>query len=102
MAVDDQGLGQRRKELEAKSAEIEVERKELIELKKEKEEELKDYEKNTDEIASQIQLLTKEIDNTKLLIKEKDEMLLKQDSAIKELNEKLEKLKKKKRFIWCG
>ena len=76
--------------------------KQIIKEKREKEEELTELKMANEEITTEINQLLKENDAKKADVEEKEKFLVDQDNAIKNQKAVLEKLKKKKRFIWCG
>ena len=102
MSVEDQGIIQKRKELERKYADLETEKNHLLQKKQEKENELNEFQIQNEEITNEMNQLFKENNAKKTEIEEKEKLLLDQDNAIKNQKAVLEKLKKKKRFIWCG
>lgn len=101
-SLEDQGITLKRKELERKYAELEVEKKKMEEIKKSKETEWTELKTFNEELSNEINALTRNNNQKKAEIEEKDKLLIDQDAAIKNQRAMVEKLKKKKRFIWCG
>ena len=95
-------VAQRRKELEKKANDLENERARLLEAKREKEEELNEWKMQTENVAQDIDRLVTEIREKKSEVEEKETHVRNQEMAINDSRAKIEKLKKKKRFIWCG
>ncbi len=95
-------MAQRRKELEKKAAELEAEKSRITQLKREKEVEFNDLKIHNETITADIDRLAREITERKQEIEEKELAVKNQENMIAETRAKIEKLKKKKRFIWCG
>lgn len=95
-------ITQRRKELEKKANDLEAERARVLESKREKEEELNEWKMQTENVAQDIDRLVTEIREKKAEVEEKETHVRNQEMAINDARVKIEKLKKKKRFIWCG
>ena len=95
-------IAQRKRELEKKANDLEIERVRILEAKREKEEELNEVKMLTETVTQDIDRLVPETREKKAEVEEKEVHVRNQEMAIADARVKIDKLKKKKRFIWCG